>query len=206
MGAVETAALLQEVEHLERELTTLRARVDEDKSSFSALEQQIAALRPQLDRTQEEMRLQELRLDEKKAQLAEAKRLERLAAYEQDLERLAEVRERAVRAGETYLSELDTYDGEVLRLRKLLEEMRAAFGDDERTAAVDTAMKGETEELGPTWSAVVDATKWRLGRAEPAAAASEVDSASSNGDDIADDLKKRAEERRTSRIREYFKN
>ena len=199
MKTVESEGLLREVEDLERELSSLRTRVDEDNSSFSALEEQIIELRAKLSQTQDEVRMHEQRLAEKKAQLAEAKRVERLGAYEEELERFAEAQGRVSRAGQSYLSEVDAYDGEVLRLRKLRDEMREAFGEDERVAAVDAALKEEAGHLRPTWSSVLGATKWRV----------DADPAERNGDNLTKELhkhvEKRADEGRASRILDRFK-
>jgi phage-related tail protein len=199
MKTVGSEGLLREVEELERELSSLRMRVDQDNSSFSALEEQITELRTKLSQTQDEVRMHEQRLAAKKAELAEAKRLERLGAYEEELERFAEAQRRVSEAGQNYVSEVDVYDGEVLRLRKLRDEMRDAFGEDERVAAVDAALDEEAGRLRPTWSSVMGATKWRV----------DVEPGESNGDDLAkqlhEDVEKRADEGRTSRILEYFK-
>jgi chromosome segregation ATPase len=200
---VEAAALSQEIEALERELAGLRTRVDEDNSSFSSLEQQIDSLRHRLTETRDAVRMRELELGEKKAALAAAERIERLEAYEEDLAKLAEARRRVTGGADAYLKELDSYDGEVLRLRKLLGEMRQAFGEDERVTAVETALGEETQQLGGTWEAVVGATKWRLDEkpvAEPAAE----EAAKQDGGDLSKDLQKRAEEGRASRILDYF--
>jgi chromosome segregation ATPase len=199
MKTVESEGLRREVEDLERELSSLRTRVDQDNSSFSALEEQIAELRTKLSQTQDDVRMHEQRLAAKKAELAEAKRLERLEAYEEDLERFAEAQGRVSQAGENYVKEVDAYDGEVLRLRKLRDDMRDAFGEDERVAAVDAALQGEAGRLHPTWSSVLGATKWRV----------DLELGDRNGDDLAkklqEDAKKQADEGRTSRILDYFK-
>jgi chromosome segregation ATPase len=191
MKTVESEGLRREVEDLERELSSLRTRVDQDNSSFSALEEQIAELRTKLSQTQDDVRMHEQRLAAKKAELAEAKRLERLEAYEEDLERFAEAQGRVSQAGENYVKEVDAYDGE--------DDMRDAFGEDERVAAVDAALQGEAGRLHPTWSSVLGATKWRV----------DLELGDRNGDDLAkklqEDAKKQADEGRTSRILDYFK-
>jgi len=202
---VESAAISREILELEGELSSLRARLDEDNSSFTTLEQQIAQLRESLTQAQDTVRMHELRLAEKQVALAEAQRLERLDSYEEDLGRYREARDRVATAAKTFLAELDGYDGEVINLRKLLEEMRAKFGPDERVGKVEAALGEEQEKLNGSWEAVVEATKWRI--AEPAK--EEVDEAEppaeSNGDELSDDLQKAAaQEGRTSRILEYF--
>jgi chromosome segregation ATPase len=197
MHSVESAALSQEIAQLEGELADLRRRVVEDDSSFTALEQQIDELRSRLTETRDAMRLRERDLTEKKAALADAQRLERLEAYEQEVAKLREAAGRVSTSAEGYLSELDTYDGEVLRLRKLVPEMREVFGgEDERAAAVETALSEQAQQLGGVWESVLGATKWR--RREEGTVEAE-------GDDLSSDLQKRAEEGRTPRrIREYF--
>jgi chromosome segregation ATPase len=90
MQLVESAALSQEIEQLERELGDLRRRVDEDDSSFTTLERQIDALRHRLTETRDTMRLRERELTEKKAALADVQRLERLEAYEEEVAKLRE--------------------------------------------------------------------------------------------------------------------
>jgi chromosome segregation ATPase len=198
---VEAAALSREIEELERELAGLRTRVDEDNSSFSALEQQIDALRHRLTETRDAVRMRELEIAERKAALAVAERIERLESYEQDLAKLGEARGRLTSGADAFLKELDSYDGEVVRLRKLLEEMREAFGEDERVTAVEAALNEEAQQLGGTWEAVVSATKWRVDQKTVVEEAAKED-----GGDLSKDLQERAEEGRASRILDYFKN
>jgi chromosome segregation ATPase len=197
MEFVESAALSQEIEQLERELGDLRRRVDEDDSSFTTLERQIDALRQRLTETRDRMRLRERELTEKRAALADAQRLERLEAYEQEVAKLREAAGRLSTSAEGYLSELDAYDGEVLVLRKLAQEMREVFGaEDERVGAVETALSEQAQQLGGLWETVLGATKWRL---------REEGTVEAEGDDLSSDLQKRAEEGRAPRrILEYF--
>jgi chromosome segregation ATPase len=188
---------------LEQELSTLRARLDGDSSSVASLEQQIAELRDRLKETRDGVHMQELRLAEKKVELEAAERLERLAAYGQDLKSYREARKRAAEAAAGFLAELDAYDGEVVSLRQLLEEMRAEFGaEDERVAEVKAALGEESEELNGWWKAVVGAAKWRI--VEPPEAEAEEVRAVESAPDLAKDLQERTEETRVSRIREYF--
>ena len=198
-----SADLSKEIEELERELTGLRTRVDEDNSSFSALEQQIDQLRHRLTETRDAMRSREQELTEKKAALAEVERLERLESYEQDLARLREARGRVSKGADAFLKELDTYDGAVIGLRKLLGEMREVFGEDERVTTVEKALTEEVQQLGGTWEAVVGATKWRLDE-KPAAEGEAAPTVKEDGKDLSKDLQKRAEEGRASRILDYF--
>jgi chromosome segregation ATPase len=163
MQVVGSAALSQEFERLERELGDLRRRVDEDDSLFTTLERQIDALRHRLTETRDTMRLRERELTEKKAALADVQRLERLEAYEQEVTKLREAAGRLSTSAEGYLSELDTYDGEVLGLRKLAQEMREVFGDeDDRVAAVETALDEQAQQLAGVWESMLGETKWRL--------------------------------------------
>jgi chromosome segregation ATPase len=205
---VESAAISKEIEQLEGELDGLRARVDEDHSSFSALEQQIAALKDRLGETEEAVRGREARLAEKRAAFAEAQRLERLAAYDADLAAYREAQARVGKAADTFLSELEAYDGEVVRLRKLRDEMRDAFGGDERVAEVEAALDEEANELATAWKAVVGAAEWRI--RDAAKAKGEAPKPKANGDAPAaaaaadDEAESPAEEGRAARILEYF--
>jgi chromosome segregation ATPase len=203
---VESAAISKEIEQLEGELSGLRARVDEDHSSFSALEQQIAELKERLGETQEAMRGREAQIAEKRAALAEAQRLERLAAYDADLAAYREAQARVGTAADTFLSELEAYDGEVVRLRKLRDEMRDAFGEDERVAEVEAALDEEANDLATAWKAVVGAAEWRI--REVAKAKGEGPKPKGNGDALVaaadDDAESPAEEGRSARILEYF--
>jgi chromosome segregation ATPase len=196
MQFVESAALSREIEQLERELADLRMRVDEDDSSFTALEHQIDALRHRLTETRDTMRLRERELTQKKAALADVQRLERLEAYERDVANLREAANRLSTSAEGFLSELDTYDGEVLGLRKLAQEMSDVFGgEDERVGAVESALSEQEQQLGGLWESVLGATKWRLREGGTVEVA---------GDDLSSDLQKRAEDGRAARILEYF--
>jgi chromosome segregation ATPase len=196
---VESAAISSEIEQLESELAGLRARVDDDNSSFASLEEQIASLKARLSETQEAVRSRETALEEKRAQLAEAQRLERLAAYEQDLAKYREARDRVEKAGDRFLAEAEAYDGEVLRIRKLRSEMVDAFGDDERTDEIDLALDEDANGLTTTWKAVVGAAEWRLRSVAKAAAAA---AKPANGDDYGKEAA--ADEGRAARILEYF--
>ena len=203
MLTVESAAVAQAIEQLERELAGLRAQVDEDSSSFSALERQIDELRASLESTRDEVRTRESELERKKTELAEAQRLERLTAYEGELDKLRRSREAVVTVGQTYLSAMDRYDGEVVRLRKLFEEMRAAFGDDARVAAVGAALEEEATLRG-VWQSVLKATEWRVEQAAVVRPASNGGDSADGEDDLSEDLKDRAGDNRAARILEYF--
>jgi len=192
---VESEAISQDIEALERELARLRSRVDDDSSSFASLEQQVAELRENLLRTRESVTEREARLAEKQKELDEAKRLESLAAYEDHLRSQREAADRAASAATDFLASLDAYDDQTLNLRRLLEEMRAAFGDDERVSEVESVLQAEPTRLRETWEAVTAATKWRVN----AVVEEEV-----SADDLAQDLENLAQERRRARIKEYF--
>src|SRR5262245_13547465 len=198
MMTVESAAISKDVERLEGELADLRARVEEDNSSFSALEGRIAALKRRLGETQDAVRTHEAHLTEKRAELSKAQHLERLGAFEGDLARFRDARARVGKAADAFLAALERYDGEAVKLRKLSGDMRDAFGDDERVAQVDAALKDEGDELSDSGKAVVGAAEWRI--QEPA----KPEEASKEESDLVDDLKKRTEESRASRILEYF--
>jgi chromosome segregation ATPase len=200
---VETAAIAREIAELERELSNLRARADEDKSSFAALEHEIAELRESLTQTHDTVRMHELRLAEKQVALKEAQRLERLESYENDLADYRAARARVSEAASTFLAEVEAYDDKAIKLGKLLDEMREAFGLDERVAKVETALAAEAAELSDSCRAVVDASTRRISQLvemhEDDAAAS-----SAGVTDLPEDLQDIARERRTARILEYF--
>jgi predicted nucleic acid-binding Zn-ribbon protein len=207
---VESAAISQEIERLESEVSSLRERMQQDNSSFSTLEQQIAELRERLSQTEGTLRMQELRLAEKQVALAEAQRLERLDAFEDDLRRFREAGGHLSGTVQAFLDELEAYDAEAISLRKLLDDMRDAFGDDERVTKVAATL---TEEgLDESWRAVVEATQWRIVEPQKAEEVGEEkveQAAPENGKDISEDLQKRAEEGRSeegraSRILDYF--
>lgn len=197
---MESAAISKDIEQLEGELASLRARVEEDNSSFSALEGQIAALKQRLSETQDAVRTQESHLAEKRAELSKAQHLERLEAFEKDLASFREARARVGKAAGAFLAEVEQYDGEAVRLRKLSGEMRDAFGDDERVAQVEAVLNDEGHELNDAWKAVVGAAQWRI-HEEP----KDEETGKDDGD-LADDLQKRTEESRASRSRilDYF--
>jgi chromosome segregation ATPase len=193
MGGVESAAISEEIARLESEIAGLKARVDEDNSSFSSLEQQVAALKEHLSQTQDAVRGHEALLAEKRAELAQAHRRERLASYDADLAHYREARGRVGKAADTFLAELEAYDGEVVRLRKLRDELQEAFGSDERVAEVDAALAEEAGELMGAWKAVVSAAEWRVrDSATPKGAPPDGTRAAEDGED------------RTARILEYF--
>ena len=188
-------AISEDIEALERDLASLRARVEDDSSSFATLEQQVAELRENLLRTRESMTEREARLADKQRELKEAKRLEALAAYEDDLRSQREAADQAATAATDFLAALDAYDDETLKLRRILEEMRGAFGSDERVAKVEQVLLDEPSRLRGNWEAVVAATKWRL---EPHVEETVA------GEELPQDLQDLAQERRRARIKEYF--
>jgi chromosome segregation ATPase len=192
---VNSEAISQDIEALERDLASLRGRVEDDSASFATLEQQIAELRDNLLRTREGVTEREARLAEKRQELAETKRLEALAAYEEDLRSQRRAADQAASAATDFLAALDAYDDETLKLRRILEEMRGAFGTDERVAKVEQALRDEPSRLRGTWEAVMAATKWRLeAQVEETVA----------GEELPQDLQDLAQERRRARIKEYF--
>jgi SMC interacting uncharacterized protein involved in chromosome segregation len=177
--------------------------VDEDNSSFSTLEQEIAALQDRLTETEDAVRAHEAQLAEKRAELSQAQHLERLQAYEQDLADYRDAAGRVGKAADTFLIELETYDGQAVRLRKLRDEIRDAFGDDQRVAEIDAVFNEEDGELSSAWKAVVGAAEWRIREAVKTEFAQQP-AGSIDDADLVDDLQKRTDEGRTSRILEYF--
>jgi chromosome segregation ATPase len=190
--------LSQEINALEQDLSELCARVDEDSSSFAALEQQIAGLRENLARTRANVSQQEHLIAEKQAELAETERLEVLANYEEDLKSQRKARAEVTRAANTLLDLLEAYDDETLRLRERLRQMRMAFGSDERVAEVEAALAEEPAELEDSWEAVVGAIGWRL------RAATNGESADREADVVYGQPERVVRERRRALIREYF--
>jgi hypothetical protein len=132
----------------------------------------------------------------------EAERLERLAAYEDDLAKYREARDRLEKAGDRFLAEVEAYDGEVIRMRKLRAEMLDAFGNDERIAEIDKAVDEDANEVTTTWKAVVGAAEWRLRSSSrpipPIVRKPESNGADHEGDGTPPD------EGRAARILEYF--
>jgi chromosome segregation ATPase len=192
---VKSETISQDIEALERDLASLRSRVEGDSSEFATLEQQVAALRENLLRNRENVSEREARLAEKQQELKEAKRLEALAAYEDDLRSQNEAADRAARAATDFLAALDAYDDETLNVRRLLKDMREAFGSDERVAEVEAVVQDEPSRLRGTWEAVLAATKWRLEAPVEETVA---------GEELPKDLQDLAQERRRARIKEYF--
>jgi chromosome segregation ATPase len=192
---VDSEAISQEIEALERDLASLRTRVEGDSSKFATLEHQVTELRENLLRNRESVAEREARLAEKQHELEEARRLEALAAYEDDLRSQREAADRAANAATDFLAALDVYDDQTLNVRRLLKEMQAAFGSDERVAEVERAVQDEASRLRGTWEAVMAATKWRLEAKVEATVA---------GEELPQDLQDIAQERRRARIKEYF--
>src|SRR5256885_9290154 len=124
---LKSEAISQDIEALERDLLNLRARVEDDSSSFATLEQQVAELRENLLRTRESLTEREARLGEKRQELAETKRLEALPAYEDDLRSQREAADQAAIAATDFLAALDGYDDETLQLRRLPHAIAGAF-------------------------------------------------------------------------------
>jgi predicted nucleic acid-binding Zn-ribbon protein len=199
----------QDIAALESDLEGLRARVEKDSSSFATLEQQVAQLRENLLHTRESVAEHEARLADKQTELAEAKRLEALEAYQGELRRHHAAADRAVAGATDLMAALDTYDDETMSLRDLLEQMRKTFGEDERVAEVESALSEEAVRLRATSEALLAATGWRLEpTVEEAAAELEAEAADEQAEPdeegLAQDLQEIAQERRRARIKEYF--
>jgi chromosome segregation ATPase len=192
---LKSEAISRDIEALERDLASLRARVEDDSSSFATLEQQVAELRENLLRTRESLAEREARLAEKRQELAETRRLEALAAYEDDLRSQREAADQAASAATDFLAALDAYDDKTLKLGRILEEMRDAFGSDERVSKVEQVLQDEPSRLRGTWEAVLAATRWRLDEHAKEGAAAE---------ELPQDLQEAAQERRRGLIKEYF--
>jgi predicted nucleic acid-binding Zn-ribbon protein len=206
---VKSQEISQDIEALERDLEALRGRVEKDSSSFATLEQQVAQLRENLLHTRESVTEHEARLADKQKDLAEAKRLEALEAYQDHVRAHHQAAERAVAGATSLMAALDAYDGQAMSLRDLLEQMRKAFGDDERVAEVESALRDEAARLRATSEALLAATGWRRepaaeeATAEPEAEAAEEEEGEKK-EELAADLQEIAQERRRARIKEYF--
>jgi predicted nucleic acid-binding Zn-ribbon protein len=206
---VKSQEITQDIEALERDLEALRARVEKDSSSFATLEQQVAQLRENLLHTRESVTEQEARLADKQKELAEAKRLEALEAYQDNVRSHREAADRAVAGATSLMAALDAFDDQSMSLRDLLEQMRKAFGDDERVSEVELALRDEAARLRATSEALLAATGWRLetaaedAAAEPEASAADEEEGERK-EELAEDLQEMAQERRRARIKEYF--
>src|SRR3989442_4404061 len=202
LPTLKSEEISQDIEALERDLSDLRARVEADSSSFATLEQQVAQLRENLLRTRESMTEHEARLGDKQTELAEAKRLEALEAYQDELRSQHEAADRAVSAATDFLAALDTYDDETLRLLQLLEQMRRAFGSDERVAEVESALGDEAARLRATSEALLAATKWRLDTKVEESA--EEEPPEEPAEELSQDLQEIAQQRRRARGQGHF--
>jgi predicted nucleic acid-binding Zn-ribbon protein len=207
---VKSQEISQDIEALERDLEALRARVEKDSACFATLEQQVAQLRENLLHTRESVTEHEARLIDKQKDLAEAKRLEALEAYQDHVRSHREAADRAVAGATSLMAALDAFDDQAMSLRDLLEQMQKAFGDDERAAEVESALRDEAARLRATSEALLAATEWRLEpaaeeatSAEPEAEAAEVEEGEKK-EELAGDLQEIAQERRRARIKEYF--
>jgi predicted nucleic acid-binding Zn-ribbon protein len=194
----------QDIAALESDLEALRARVEKDSSSFATLEQQVAQLRENLLHTRESVAEHEARLADKQKEFAEAKRLEALEAYQEDIRRHHAAADRAVADATDLMAALDAFDDETMSLRDLLEQMRWAFGDDERVAEVESALGGEAARLRATSEALLAATGWRLEATVEETAAEPAEKEGGPKEKLAEDLQEIAQERRRARIKEYF--
>jgi len=206
---VKSQEISQDIEALERDLEALRERVEKDSSSFATLEQQVAQLRENLLHTRESVTEHEARLADKQKDLAEAKRLEALEAYGNHVRAHHQAADRAVAGATDLMAALDAFDDQATSLRDLLEQMRKAFGDDERVADVESALRDEAARLRATSDALLAATGWRLERtAEEATTEPEGEAAEEvegeQKEKLAQDLQEIAQERRRARIKEYF--
>lgn len=196
---MESAVISGEIEQLEAELAELRTRVDQDTSSFASLQGEIESLKQRLSETQDAVRRNEAALVDKRAALAEAERLERLASYDEDLAIYREARDRVEQAADRFLAEVEAYDREAMRIRKLRAEMLDAFGDGDRIADVDEATDEDANGLATSWKAVAGAAELRLragNRSAPTPAPKPAVSNGANGTPT--------DEGRAARILEYF--
>jgi chromosome segregation ATPase len=154
--------ITRDIEALEHNISTLRARVEDDKSNYSTLEAQVSELKENLERTLGAVKENELRLAEKQVELAQAKREEAAAAYQEALESRREAADRVKQKAEDLLSEMDAYDGETLSVRRLMEDMRELHGFEEEAAEIEAALAQEPADLRQAWERLVGGIKWRL--------------------------------------------
>jgi chromosome segregation ATPase len=189
--------ITRDIEALEHNISTLRARVEDDKSSYSTLEAQVSELKESLERTLAAVKENELRVAEKQVELAQAKREEAAAAYQDALESRREAADRVAQKAEALLSEMDAYDGETLSVRRLMEDMRELHGFEEEAAEIEAALAQEPADLRQAWERLVGGIKWRL---ETNFQEDLVDP--DWAENLPDDLQDAASARR--RIKEYF--
>jgi septal ring factor EnvC (AmiA/AmiB activator) len=203
MGSEEIA---RDIEGLEEELSGLRSRVEDDKTNFSTLEVQVAQLKESLAQTLQTVKDTESRLTEKRSELAQAQKEEAIAAYQEVLAVRAEAGSRVVERADQLLAELNAYDDRTLEVRSLLEQMRQMPGNEERIADVEADLADEPEELRRAWEGLLAATKWRLdARREEELVDEAARSVMGRGiDDLPEHLQEMAQERRRTRIKEYF--
>jgi chromosome segregation ATPase len=154
--------ITRDIEALEHNISTLRARVEDDKSNYSTLEAQVSELKESLERTLAAVKENELRVAEKQVELAQAQREEAAAAYEDALESRREAADRVAQKAEDLLSEIDAYDGETLAVRRLMEDMHELRGFEEEAAEIEAALDQEPADLRQAWARLVGAIKWRL--------------------------------------------
>jgi chromosome segregation ATPase len=193
-------AVTRDIEELEGELSGLRTQMEGDKSTVYTLESQMAELKESLARTLETLKQNELRLAEKQVELAQAEREEAAAAYRHALESRRDAADRVTQKAEDLLSELDSYDGETLSVRRLMEDMRELGGNGERVAEMEAELAEDPEDLGAAFERLVGAIKWRLEET-----VEEVYLAGGPVlEDLSEDLQDVAHARRRARIKEYF--
>jgi predicted nucleic acid-binding Zn-ribbon protein len=201
--AVRSEEISRDIAGLEQELAGLRSRVENDTSTFSTLEAQVADLKQSLSQTLQTVKETESRLSERQSDLAQAQKEEAIEAYQDLLETRRQAGSRVSARAAELLSELDAYDDRTLAVRKLLEQMREMPGNEERIAEVETDLADEPGELRHSWEAVMAAVKWRL----DARRDEELTAEATRGvatEDLPEDLQKLAQERRRTRIKEYF--
>jgi chromosome segregation ATPase len=122
--AVKSEEIVGEVELLEQKLAALRARMEEEESTFGELEGHVRELGGKLTRTQREVASFEALVAKKQAQLAEAEYEDALEAREHAAARLAE-------SASQVLVELEAYDGAQLALAALRGNTDAGDARDE---------------------------------------------------------------------------
>ncbi len=135
--------IVEELQQLEQKLATLRARAEEEQSTFSELEGQVSELSGKLVLTRREIENHKGRLAERRIELAEAEYDDAFQAREEAAARLAD-------AISQVLAELDVYD----QAKQAVAALQSSR--DARDA------QAEPEIVTEPWERLVNAVQQRI--------------------------------------------
>jgi hypothetical protein len=199
---VKSQSISDRVAALEDELSSLLAQHEDETSSSSALESQLAELQQRLAEARTRLSENETRVMEKQAELAQMKREAAAERYQEAFRAREQAAARVAGIAEQVLAELENYDEATRILQHAIDDMQAAPGDG--VTAPD--IEGDPEVLNAAWATLEERVRQRISeKLEDELVDEAANSAMGHAiDDLPKHLRELAHARRRSKIKSYL--